>query len=113
MGEKRVNVFGGLFPLCKKIVNWFSGVIDVERKNGVKKWICCANREAMENETLDAILRIYCNAPSGEDEEELRVWLIEVAKVFWMAAERRIECAELDDMCAGDEGDDGDADEYD
>ena len=53
----------------------------------------------MDNETLDMILRIFCNAPNKEDIQALRVWRVEVAKVFWTAAERRIECKELDEMC--------------
>ena len=88
-----------VFPVIKKVLIYFSGIMDVERQNGIKKWILTAQREGMKNGTLDMVLRIFCNAPKEGDVEALREWKVEVAKVFWIAAERRIECKELDNMC--------------
>ena len=106
--EMRMNVFANCLLLLTNVLCSFSGVIDIERQNGVKKWICNAKRHSLLTETLDKLLRIYCNAPDLDDEEQKREWITAVAKIYWKSAERAIECKELDDICAEEENEDND-----
>ena len=50
-------------------------------------------------EKLDMLLRIFCNGPSEDDVEALRVWFVEVAKLYWEKAERKMKCEEQDILC--------------
>ena len=43
--EKKRNAFPMLYLLLKKVMCLFSGIVDVERQNGIKKWICTAKRD--------------------------------------------------------------------
>ena len=65
-------------------------------------------RDSLLTDKIDKSLIIYCNAPDLDDEENKRQWIAEVAKIYWMNAERNIECKELDDMCAVDDNEDSD-----
>ena len=77
----------------------FSGIIDVERQNGIKKWLIYALRDRLKTDKVDKILRIFCNSP-GINDEYKKKWLVEVAKTWWSSANRQIECVELDTMCS-------------
>ena len=102
--EQRQSAFSNCFMLLTKVLCLFSGIIDVERQNGIKKWICNAKRDSLLTSKLDQILRIYCNAPSMED-EYCKQWLTEVVKIYWAAANRSIDCKELDKICEEEEED--------
>ena len=83
---------------------FFSGIMDVERQNGIKKWIVYSKRERLKVGKLDKILRIFCNSP-GIASDELREWLIQVAKKWWSKADRDVDCDALDIMCNDDDED--------
>ena len=44
----------------------------------------------------------YVCCPDEDDTESIRVWYVEVAKAYWRAADRNIDCEELDPMCNDD-----------
>ena len=67
----------------------------VERQNGIKKWIFSARKMAVSGETMDMILRIFCNSPPI-NAEEAKDWCRSVAIRWWSNGERQIECQELD-----------------
>ena len=91
--EDQRNVFPMLYLLLTKIMCFFSGIIDVERQNGIKKWIYNAKRDRL----LTSI------SPNQEEVDALRVWFVEVAKIYWKNADRVIDCKELDLLCAENE----------
>eukprot|EP01084_Bolivina_argentea_P260210 439356_1 len=93
--EQKPNVFPMTKLLLQKIMCLFSGIIDVERCNGIKKWICNARREAMKTKKLDKILRIYYNSPDIDAVDILNKWVIEVAKI-WNRKNRDHTCLKLD-----------------
>ena len=97
--ERKSNIFGMCLLLFRKILCLFSGIIDVERKNGILKWTVYAKRERLLTEKLDKILRIFCNSPALDAGEERKKWLVAVAKIWWSAADRKIDCTELDNLC--------------
>jgi hypothetical protein len=96
--EEKKNMFDMILLVMKRVMIYFSGIIDIERQNGIKKWMLNARRESMLTTKLDMILRIYCNRPNCNDDEYLHPWLMEVAKKWYNAANRQIECDELDAM---------------
>ncbi len=91
-------MFKMILLVLRKVMIYFSGIIDVERQNGIKKWMINARRESMLTTKLDKILRI-CNSPDRDDNEVFGEWLKEVVMLFWNARDRRIEFSELDTMC--------------
>ena len=44
-----------------------SGVIDVERQNSTKKLMVNSKRMGLDDETVDKLLRIYCNSPGVKE----------------------------------------------
>ena len=88
-----------LYLLLRKVMYLFSGIVDVERQNEIKKWICTAKRDRLLTSTLDMSLRTFCNSPDENDAASVHVWHVEVAKAYWKAADRNIDCKELDVMC--------------
>ena len=85
--------------LFRKILCLFSGIIDIERQNGIKKWIVHAKRERLLTSKLDQILRIFCNSPAITGTDIKKKWLVAVAKIWWSSADREVDCSELDVMC--------------
>ena len=67
--------------LLRKALSYLSGIIDVERCNGIKKYICNPRRDSLKNDKLDILLRIFYNSPDIEH-ETLNEWIIEVAKIW-------------------------------
>ena len=96
--ENKPNIFVMSLLLFRKILCLFSGIIDVERQNGIKKWLIYSQRERLKIDKVDKILRIFCNSPCINDVDK-KEWLVQVAKIWWRTANRRIECAELDKLC--------------
>ena len=95
--EEQANVFPNLLMLCKRLMTFFSGVIDIERANGFKKWIVSAKRESLKSETLDMILRVFFNSPDIDDYENKKQWLVACAKIWNNMANRTSHnCEQLD-----------------
>ena len=99
--EAKANIFVMTLLLFRKILCPFSGIIDVERQNGIKKWLVYSQRERLLIGKIDKILRIFCNSP-GIDGHDKKTWLVQVAKKWWSGANRQIECAKLDKICNND-----------
>ena len=76
----------------------FSGIIDVERQNGIKKWLIYSLRERLTTDKLDEILQTFCDSPGLTDEDKNK-WLVEVAKTWRSSANKQTECDELDATC--------------
>ena len=47
-------------------------------------------------------LIINVNTLDEDDTESIRAWYAEVDKAYWRAANRNIDCGELDKMCNDD-----------
>eukprot|EP01083_Nonionella_stella_P079037 216609_1 len=98
--EEASNIFVMNLYVLQKVMICFSGVIDVERQNGIKKWMFNARQEGMLTQNMDKILRLFCNSPNPKDDVNLKPWIMECLKIFWSNAEKRqIECQQLDDIC--------------
>eukprot|EP01083_Nonionella_stella_P161350 528374_1 len=97
--EEASNIFVMNLYVMKKVMICFSGIIDVERQNGIKKWMFTARQEGMLTQNMDKILRLFCNSPNPKDDVNLKPWIMECLKIFWSNAERQIECQELDNIC--------------
>ena len=95
--EARASIFATSILLLKTFITYLSGVIDVERCNGTKKWIISPRRESMKTPKLNMVLRIYYNSP-GIDDPELDEWISEVTKI-WYNKGTKIQCEELDRLC--------------
>ena len=80
--ERRENAFPMTILLLNQDMMYFSGVIDVERCNGMNKWMTPPQRNALKTEKLEKILRIYYNSPDVEEKEASQAWMIEVAKLW-------------------------------
>ena len=50
-----------------------------------------------ELHTLDKILMVFVNSPPLRS-ENVGKWYLEVAKIWWLACDRMIDCPELDAM---------------
>ena len=56
--------------MFRKILCLFNGIIDVERQNGIKKWLAYSQRERLAIENIDKILRMFCNSLGLDCEEK-------------------------------------------
>ena len=93
--EQQPNVFPMCILLLSKVIKFFSGVIDVERCNGIKKWLINSRREAMRTEKLDMLLRIFYNSPGINNKDRLNEFIIESMKTWNNAAIRKHSCKKL------------------
>ena len=98
--EKRANIYAMCTLLLRKLLSLFSGVIDVERCNGTKKWMVPPKRDRLKTDKLNKILRIYYNSPDLGD-SALNSWIINVAKM-WNRKNRNHTCDELNAICNED-----------
>ena len=97
--EDMSNNFKFLLMIWRRFLSFFSGIIDVERHNGIKKWMFTARRHHINTDTMDKILRIFCNSPDVNT-DEARKWCEAVAAIWWnnVSGNRQIECPELDEL---------------
>ena len=71
------------------IMTLWATQVDVERDFNIRGWILTKQRLNMNDALFEAIMRIYCNSPSMEhDQEQFKEWIIG-SVVHWNDAKQR------------------------
>eukprot|EP01083_Nonionella_stella_P112328 330329_1 len=87
--EEASNIFVMNLYVLQKVMICFSGVIDVERQNGIKKWMFNARQEGMLTQNMDKILRLFCNSPNPKDDVNLKPYGLWNVLKYFGAMQRR------------------------